>query len=414
MEASFKIPEGNVARLEADFARLAKRATRLGVVAPVLTLDRANLIVTRAFADREDGGTREVIRRYVPATIVGETPRLPGGWTLAAVLTRVEDGNVIASLVGEVPVEYRTAPPVCDHCKLARARKDTFLVRSDAGEIRQIGRNCLSDFLGGVSPEDVLVAAELLASALGAARAGEDEDYGGGSSYERVFALDEFLAYVCMLVRTDGWCGRKEARERGERGATADQVMRHMRPARGARDVLTPTAADRARAEAAIEWASEIEVTSDFEHNLCLLARAGYVEPRHFGVAAYMPVAHDRMLQDAARAALPAPTGPSAHFGVVGVRAVYTLTVLALRGIEGEYGLTTLVSFRDAAGNIAKWFCSGEAPDGFDVGTSHTVKATVKKHGEFRGAAETTLSRVAVFVPPPPKAPRKRKAPAAA
>ena len=60
--------------------------------------------------------------------------------------------------------------------------------------------------------------------------------------------------------------------------------------------------------------------------------------------------------------------------------------------MSNDWGLTTLVMFRDAVGNKAKWFASGSC--GFEVDSVVTVKATVKDHEEYRGSRQTTLSRV--------------------
>ncbi len=42
---------------------------------------------------------------------------------------------------------------MCDYCKKDWiVRRDTYIVKNDKGEIRQIGSNCLSDFLGHPNP----------------------------------------------------------------------------------------------------------------------------------------------------------------------------------------------------------------------------------------------------------------------
>lgn len=71
------------------------------------------------------------------------------------------------------------------------------------------------------------------------------------------------------------------------------------------------------------------------------------------------------------------------------------LTVMGLREMEGNFGLTTLVSFRDAAGNRLKWFCSGSTE--MVVDREYRVKATVKEHQVYKEQRETLLSRVTVL-----------------
>ena len=86
---------------------------------------------------------------------------------------------------------------------------------------------------------------------------------------------------------------------------------------------------------------------------------------------------------------------PSEYFGTIGKREVFTLTVVGRREIESDWGGTTLVMFRDAAGNKAKWFAS-EAGE-FQLDRTLTVKATVKAHDEYKGSRQTELSRAAVW-----------------
>jgi len=85
---------------------------------------------------------------------------------------------------------------------------------------------------------------------------------------------------------------------------------------------------------------------------------------------------------------------PSEYFGTVGERGYFRLTVMGLREISGDYGLTTLVSFRDAAGSRAKWFASGQP--GLEIGAECWVKATVKGHESYKEVKATMLSRVSV------------------
>jgi predicted ATP-dependent serine protease len=84
------------------------------------------------------------------------------------------------------------------------------------------------------------------------------------------------------------------------------------------------------------------------------------------------------------------------HFGTPGKRQIFTLTVTGTREIEGSYGLTTLVKFRDAEGRQAAWFCSGSAPAEMELDATVEVKATVKAHGDYQGIKQTQLTRVAL------------------
>ncbi len=173
--------------------------------------------------------------------------------------------------------------------------------------------------------------------------------------------------------------------------------------------VNVPTEQDHARAAETIAFISESTEPSEFMENLRVIARLGYVREKHAGLAAAMVVAFDRELT---RRAERAAALVSEYVGTEGERIVLDLTVKRTKIIEGAYGITTLVTFADAAGNDLVWFASGDVTDDYADDSAHHVKATIKRHGERNGRKQTTLSRVAPHVEKV-KAPRRKKAAAA-
>lgn len=161
------------------------------------------------------------------------------------------------------------------------------------------------------------------------------------------------------------------------------------------KDYEAPSAAALEKAQAQIDWAREWDEPSDFAHNCRTIARLGRVEWRTAGIAAAICVAHERAM---GRIAERAAMGESAHFGTVGKRGVYTLTVLRRHTYDTAYGSKTIVVYRDDADNVAVWFASG-IPE-VTVGHRYTVKATVKEHGvddrDGRTVKQTVLTRVSV------------------
>lgn len=85
----------------------------------------------------------------IPASRYGDLE----GWEFLGTVHSLGEEAVLNAAPGkQIPEEYRTAKPVCDHCETARHRKDTFIVSKD-GQTRRVGRNCLRDFLGHASAE---------------------------------------------------------------------------------------------------------------------------------------------------------------------------------------------------------------------------------------------------------------------
>lgn len=88
------------------------------------------------------------------------------------------------------------------------------------------------------------------------------------------------------------------------------------------------------------------------------------------------------------------------HWGTVGKRSEATVTVLATKSFDGDYGTRWLVTMKTTEGHTLKTWTSGDfvtsALDAKDSGEAIKVKATVKDHGLYNGLPETTVSRVAL------------------
>lgn len=416
---AFTVPEENLRELQVKFARIIKRAKKLKVDPPVLTIDSTP--TTKRYQSAEGGehgiwkelkdgepvrqGWRLKVRRFYTVTLTGRSPVLPGGWQLAAVLTRVEDGNLIASTgKHEIPKRYRETESVCDHCQLNRRRNETFLVTNESGAWRQIGRNCIGDFLGAhsMNPDLIVAMAEMLASAISAAEESENEG-GWGGGYEKEWSLDEVVAYSVAVIGKLGFVSAKRAEETGQH-RTSGIVMTHMRPSPAdLRDMrkndppghIVPTDADYETAEKIIEWAAANTGDSDFDHNMRMLAKHRFADRRTLGIAVYLAEGYDRT-QRAAKEARE-PRVESQYVGTVGDRMVLTLTVKSTKVMPpSDWGISTLVMFRDEAGNSLKWFASGDRSDWKD-GDVVTVKATIKGHEEYKNSKQTMLTRVQEF-----------------
>ena len=137
---SFEILSSRRNAFEKQMARLARKAAKLGVDAPSYTMGES-MIVDRSTVT-EGGQTHKYKVEVFPTTVTSIVVKIPG-WTFLATLEHLAEGETLLRAIaeGEIPAKYRTVGPVCDHCKLARKRNDTYLVRSDAGEIKQIGRD---------------------------------------------------------------------------------------------------------------------------------------------------------------------------------------------------------------------------------------------------------------------------------
>lgn len=93
---------------------------------------------------------------------------------------------------------------------------------------------------------------------------------------------------------------------------------------------------------------------------------------------------------------------PSEWQGTVGVRQHFTVRLLKVVTLQSDFsGTLFLHLFRDEQGNDYKWTTSTRLAtvNGGTVeeGSVYRVKATVKKHTEYKGRKQTVVNRVAIF-----------------
>lgn len=159
MTKTYLIPQQNIATLQADFAKLAKKAEKIGCAAPTLTIGET---ISVKIGNTVHGD--ELYAQKVQVTVSGEAPKL-NGWSFVGVVESVEGSTVLRSIPGQqIPEYYRHADPCnCDHCNVNRRRNSTFIVKSESGEYKQVGKQCLSDFLDHANPEHVAAYAQRIA-----------------------------------------------------------------------------------------------------------------------------------------------------------------------------------------------------------------------------------------------------------
>jgi hypothetical protein len=435
--SNYRIPEERLAELTAKLEKLGRRSVKLGL--PPITFETGapfDVAFTRdscgtCWPIKELPGTvtveeqieiakklgRLVYFRFVPLTLVGETPRL-AGYEFVATLQHLTDDTgatinmlrSIPSFKGTLPVEYRSASPEnCDHChKKILTRKETFIVRHESGKWMQVGRTCTQDFLGGIDPHAVAAQLSCFLSACESCEESELDGMRGNSGDGRV-PIERLLEVVAALVRVDGWTSRGRARLDDSLYATADAAISMFNPPSGAEafakwkkwsEERKPTAEDLETAEKALTHAREVlgkrEDLGDYEHNLYVATTQASVGHKLIGITAslisyYLKEMERLVLSESRRIA----TAGSVHFGEVGKRADYYLTCTRVFTNEGNWGTTYIHSLVTVDGNLATWFASSN-PE-MKPGVVYRVSATVKSHGEYKGAQQTILTRLTIY-----------------
>ena len=412
-----RIPARNIGKLQDGFAKLAKRAAKLGVTAPTFTEVRVEkeLEVERTAAGQTtwvlDDGTTPTnatggVRFFHIVTVQGEAPHF-AGWHLIGIIEHLfGEGNLIRkvpTVKADIPAEYRDAAASCDHCKTIRNRKETFVLQHDDSRFVRVGRQCLCDFLPGVNPDQLANGAEIIFSAE--SLASDCEDGFGGSGGRDGFNLTAIVAMANACILKHGWTSRTSANAYqaagGSKCATADDVRFNLDPPKDCdkSELVHPTDADREFAGTAVAWAQTLDETADhsiedYEHNLNVLAKSGFVPSRYIGIASSLANAFRRhlgILEERKVAAV-----NSAYVGEIGTRISLTVTVVKAIALESEYGPCTLYVLRNEVGNSLKWFASGNGAGLLDIGQTYAISGRVEKHEEYKGVKFTQLSRVKV------------------
>lgn len=415
VSAVFEVRSERLSWFKDKMAKLAKRAAKMGLEAPTYSVGEMFSVQKM----HPLSGAKYFLHFY-PVTVSGQAPKY-AGWTIIATLATLEGGEVIVRSITDTAIPTRFRDPAnsknCDHCKVARRRLETFVVVSDAGEYRQVGRQCIADFLGHKSPETLAAMAGFVAEARALAEAG------GSSNEEGSLAVDYYLGFVSAAMTAFGWLSRSKARQEGAGvEPTADIAFNHaeFKPnferelKRRGEERLEVTDRDVARATAAMEWATELSDSeveaSDYLYNLRTIVRAGSVEPKTAGYAASVIIAYEKAT-DQLRKAAEKPV--SNYVGTVGERRLFDVVVERVIESSSDFGVTFIYMMTDKDGNDIKWFASHLLRDAdsrvVEQGKSVTIKATVKRHQEYKGRKQTAVNRAEVFVERPKNTKKNQK-----
>jgi hypothetical protein len=191
MGACYQIVNGRLDELKRKVAKLAKRAAKLGLEPVALIEHKADARVL--YRGGPPAKRYELACTWVELT--GPSPVVAGHQFLARVM-HTEAGNMVSRVDdGSTDLTaYRTAKPICDHCKSARKRNDTFVLRAPDGSLNQIGRNCLADYLRESDVDvaiGIMALSELLSSTANADIEEFDEFGGGGGGWSLITPILE-------------------------------------------------------------------------------------------------------------------------------------------------------------------------------------------------------------------------------
>lgn len=410
---TYSIPQSNFEVLCQRLEKLTRWAKKIGKKVPQLVkIGEHSEIV-----DQKKG----LSRTYYDVTIESE-PVCVDNWDFIAKieLGDPEVGLVISRVPGvlediDIPLEYRKTTNYCTHCKKNVRRNSVFIVRHQiTGEWAQIGRQCLSLYLGGTDPEDIVKYMEMLIDLDGICQgAGDPNFFGFGRDSQRL-DLESTLNFVGFTIKNLGWLSRSKSRELAEqdifKSATADIVQSvYFTPEKDQSQVVKTLVADyeqidevekaklQEETEKALLWirSTDDENNSDYLHNLLVCCSGETFDRKHIGIVASLLIAHQNTLgrlEDLKNRQNQAVN--LRHVGTVGKRETFDLTVKQLHSMQSQWGSKTGVFFEDKDSNRITWWAAGN-PD-VEIGSTYQVVASVKSHDSYQGIPQTTITRAKV------------------
>lgn len=387
----FTIPEDGMSILRKKIKKLNRKAIKLGC-GEVEIINHGSKIVKTS----KDGIDLPVHHRYFEIEIKGEAPTLDG-WRFIGTLDFTDDIALVKSAPGQtIPEEYRVLKDArnCDHCHNNRRRNKSMIIQhTETGKYKQVGSTCLKDFFGYNDPKKI---AQYLENYHRVITDICDERTYDNVCFSPLFDLVQLLAITAVIVKNHGYVSGVKAMEDDTQMSTSARLSdyfynksKQVREwALEIKNQITNEHYDLA--DSIIEWIKKEDNNSDYFYNLKNIANAsdGMVSGRMFGYVASMGAAYHRATE--AKKVYEAKSNE--HVGIIKKREVFKIALTNITVKEGYYGTTWIHRFEDNEGNSLVWFSSKDVD--FRVGNEYTVKATVKKHDEYKGRKQTLINRV--------------------
>jgi len=380
MKQTYKIPEENLELLQKKVKQISNKATKLIGSLITLTITGEEFI--------QDEKTKEY-NKLIIIDIEGEAPHY-NGWEFVATLQHnFENGNIIKSAGQNVPEEYRTVPIKCDHCGINRFRKDTYVVKNENNEYKQVGSGCLKDFFNGRDPHQIAKYAELLFNM---------DTYVGGyttpSQPTKYIDIKDFLNITNQLIQKFGYISSKKAEQIAE-----ENGFRPMTTAQEAYDniygvyykgkeIIYPNKENEEIATEALQWIKNQSANNNYMHNLITICSSDFIDHRSIGIAASLIPAYYRATHEIKEKKI-----TSEYIGNPNEKIEIKAILQKMFSYDTKFGTTYIYKFTDENGNILVWKTS---PKDFEEEKEYKIKGTIKEHEEYRGEKQTQLTRCKV------------------
>lgn len=383
---TYHVPSFNMARLRDRIAKLNKRALKIGV-------EPVGLTVLNTYEKK--GRVEKHNITYYEISVSGVAPKYQG-WTFGGTIEHTEAGNILRAVPGsEIPEEYRGSAKECGHCQKQRNRKDTYIVIHESGQVKQLGKSCLKDYTGHVSPEWLAQMAELIddIEELEGGEYSEESEHSGGARRSSMVPTDLFMEKVCQAIAIQGGYITSKQAMNSKLMSTANLAFMQFYPTKDNKEhIFEVTEESKAKAKEIMQAISNREVNNNFEHNVKVALSSKELERKQAGIAASAVLIFER---DLVKKLEFKKRDISVHLGASGEKMEKDVTIHKKFVLDTMYGTMRVIIMLDDAGNTLVWKTSTDS--GLETGDKATVKFTVKKHSEYKGIKQTEVVRLKVL-----------------
>lgn len=354
-----------------------------------------------------------IIVHTIPVSMTWAAELVISGFKLVATLEKVEGENGSVIFANCVPGEELKSRPeklVCDHCGHKRARKYGYLLEEvKTGSRIMVGKQCLADFLGH-DPAMIIEAARFRFPET--TSGSDDYNEGGFSSGRFDFDLSDFLAVTFGCIDRFGYVSKgaamKTIYDDIPKTATvhhnshyyfADHKIQDDRDF--CKDIETRIKKHIHKVpEVIAHFEKKIESANlnrnSYLMNIDNLLKLGSVPHKYTAFAVSMVGVWLNDMAKLEQEKVEAKNQKaSEHQGELKERLRgLELTTVKTHSFENEWGMRTVYTFADEAGNFFKWFSS--SAHYIERGEEVKLDGTVKKHltdSYMRNAKVTELTR---------------------
>lgn len=314
-----------------------------------------------------------------------------GNWNVIGKLEVFEENNLTFSISQKEDdvkalLKFANNPIKCEHCKINRYRKNSYILRNEYSEYKQIGSACLKDFVG------IDVSASLFLANMSTLVENCEEDLERYISSGSVNAVNvrSYLANVSYISDNFGFISSTKAKANGLE-ATYDEAIRLEQKGSKDEKYIKEREIHLTKADIIKEWVLNNTDESTFIRNVKQLLQSEYI-PLNRKYLAFV-AASIAMYNSEITKQIEA-NKPSVHIGTLGQKMSIELEIHKIIQLDTMYGIMNLVLMNDKYGNKVLWKTSN--PKGVKAGDIVNATFKVKEHTSYMNKAQTVVTHLKV------------------